>query len=75
MARRNEETPEEKRARRAKQQQAYDRRATRQIICKFNRTTDADILEILDAQENRQGYIKRLIRDDIARRRAAGGGE
>ena len=63
-----QDTPEAKKARRAKQQAAYDKRATRQIICKFNRNTDADILEALDAQPNRQGYIKRLIRDDIARR-------
>lgn len=66
-----QDTPEDKRARRARQQAAYDKRATRQIICKFNRGTDADILEMLDAQPNRQGYIKKLIRDDIARRAAA----
>lgn len=28
---------------------------------------DADILAHLDAQENKQGYIKALIREDIAR--------
>lgn len=66
-----QDTPEDKKARRARQQAAYDKRATRQIILKLNRNTDADILQILDAQENRQGYIKKLIRDDIARRAAA----
>lgn len=66
-----QDTPEAKKARRARQQADYDKRATRQIILKLNRNTDADILQILDAQENRQGYIKRLIRDDIARRAAA----
>ena len=64
---RTQDTPEDKKARRARQQADYDKRATRQIICKLNRNTDADILEWLDAQENRQGYIKQLIRDDIAR--------
>lgn len=62
-----QDTPEARKARRARQQADYDKRATRQIIFKFNRTTDADILERLDAQANRQGYIKRLIREDIAR--------
>lgn len=62
-----EDTPEAKKARRARQQADYDKRATRQILFKFNRTTDADILQRLDEQANRQGYIKRLIREDIAR--------
>ena len=45
---------------------AYDRESTRQIKFKFNLKTDADILAYLDSQENRQGYIKQLIRADIA---------
>lgn len=31
----------------------------------LNNNTDADILEHLQKQENRQGYIKALIRADI----------
>ena len=45
----------------------YDEKNTRQIMLKLNLKTDADILEKLDSVENRQGYIKSLIRDDIAR--------
>lgn len=45
----------------------YDRTNTRQISLKLNRTTDADILAMLDAQASVQGYIKRLVREDIAR--------
>ena len=45
----------------------YDERHTRQIVMKLNLKTDADILEKLDSVENRQGYIKSLIRNDIAR--------
>ena len=33
----------------------------------LNTTTDADIIAQLEKQENRQGYIKRLIRQDITR--------
>lgn len=43
----------------------YDKANTRQITFKFNLKTDADILERLDAVDNRQGYIKELIRNDM----------
>lgn len=43
----------------------YDKANTRQITFKFNLKTDADILERLDSVENRQGYIKELIRNDM----------
>ncbi|MBQ8109675.1 MAG: hypothetical protein IJ124_05910 [Clostridia bacterium] len=46
---------------------AYDRANTQQIKFKFNLRTDADILEHLARQENKQQYIKQLIRADIAR--------
>lgn len=45
----------------------YDKENTRPIKFKFNLKTDADILAKLDSVDNRQGYIKRLIREDIAR--------
>lgn len=45
----------------------YDKLNTRQIILKLNINTDADILKVLDESGNRQGYIKQLIRDDIAK--------
>jgi hypothetical protein len=38
-----------------------------QVKFKFTKSTDADILEWLSALDNKQGYIKRLIREDIAR--------
>lgn len=40
----------------------YDKNNTRLIQLKLNKKTDADILEFLDAQDNRQGFIKELIR-------------
>lgn len=45
----------------------YDDANTKQIILKLNLKTDADILAKLDSVENRQGYIKELIRADIGR--------
>lgn len=32
---------------------------------KLNKTDDKDVIKRLDDQENKQGYIKSLIRDDI----------
>ena len=43
----------------------YDAAHTRQIVLKLNEKTDKDILQKLDAQKNRPGYIKDLIRRDI----------
>lgn len=43
----------------------YDKSHTRQIVLKLNINTDADILARLDSCTNRQGYIKRLIRQDM----------
>ena len=45
----------------------WDAAHTAQIKLKLNDSTDADILEWLAAQDNKQGYIKALIRADIAR--------
>ena len=36
------------------------------IYLKLNKEKDSDILERLDSQENKQGYIKDLIRVDIS---------
>ena len=44
----------------------YDRANTKQVKFKFNIKTDADILDHLKKQSNIQGYIKQLIRADIA---------
>lgn len=59
-------TPEQRRAKNILGER-WDRENTRQIKFKFNLRTDADILRHLEAQGNVQGYVKRLIREDIAR--------
>lgn len=45
----------------------YDAKTAVQIKLKLNKNTDADILELLEKIENKQGYIKDLIRADIAK--------
>ena len=47
----------------------YDSENTKQIHLKLNKTTDADVLAFLERQDSIQGYIKRLIREDIERQK------
>lgn len=43
----------------------YDAANTVQIKLKLNRHTDADIINKLETSDNKQGFIKALIRDAI----------
>lgn len=54
----------------ARSKREYDKTNARTFSLKFNVKTDADILELFEAIDNKQGYIKRLIREDIARNAA-----
>ena len=49
--------------RKAEKEKAYIRR----FGLKLNINTDADIIDQLEKQESMQGYIKKLIREDIKR--------
>ena len=44
----------------------YDAKNTTGLYLKLNKQTDADIIEALAKCGNKQGYIKDLIRADIA---------
>jgi len=45
----------------------YDKANTIGLYLKLNLKTDADILEWLEAQDNKQGAIKELIRKEMER--------
>ena len=45
----------------------YDAENTVQVKLKLNVNTDADIIRRLDQTDNKQGYIKWLIRKDMAK--------
>lgn len=49
--------------------QKYQDKAIRRVVVKANRFTEPDILEHIERQDNIQGYIKDLIRKDIANRK------
>lgn len=46
---------------------AYHKRASRQYHLELHKVNDADIIHKLDIVDNKQGYIKTLIRADIKR--------
>ncbi len=48
-------------------QKRYRKKNVRRISFDFVVTTESDILEKLDSVPNRAGYVKALIRADIAR--------
>lgn len=50
---------------------AWDKQNTRYIGLKLNRHTDADIIARLESVDGMQGYLKALIRADIAREKGA----
>lgn len=45
----------------------YAKRMGKQYHLWMHSVNDADVIAQLDAQDNKQGYIKRLIRADMAR--------
>lgn len=48
-------------------QYKYDAAHCRTFRMKLNTTIDADIIEKLTSEKSMQGYIKKLIREDIAK--------
>ena len=52
----------------SKIQAKYDKTHTRRINLKLNLELDADILHKLDSVDSMQGYIKDLIRADLAKK-------
>lgn len=51
-------------------QDRYNKKNTVPMQFRFNRKTDADVIERLATVANKQGYIKGLIRADIERGKA-----
>lgn len=43
----------------------YQRRMQKMYAFKLHKEYDADIISLLDAQQNRQGYIKWILREAI----------
>jgi hypothetical protein len=48
--------------------QQYIKDNIRQIRLTLNQKTEQDLIDWLDQQPNKQGYLKQLIRDDMMQR-------
>lgn len=48
-----------------KAREKYQKNNTTSIAIRFMNNTEADLLEKLNSVDNKAGYIKRLIREDI----------
>ena len=72
-------TPEEARERKNARQREYSKKSgykannqynkdkTKSFVIRMMLSTESDIIDWLEKQPNKAGYIKQLIRDDIAR--------
>jgi hypothetical protein len=56
-------------AKKGKTQERSDAKNCRRFVLKLTRSTDADIIALLENKENKQGYIKTLIRRDLEQKK------
>ena len=50
-------------------QNRYIKKVMRPVMVSFNRNTEPELVEWIEQQENKQGYIKRLVREDMERQK------
>ncbi len=55
----------------SKAQKAWRAANTTRVVMALNHNTDRDVMQRLTEVSSKQGYIKRLIREDIARTNAS----
>mgnify|MGYP004519365409 CR=1 FL=1 len=48
-------------------QDRYNKTKTTTVLLRLNKSTDVDVINALEQQPNKSGYIKALIRADIER--------
>lgn len=50
----------------------YSKENLLKVMVGFNRRTEPDLVERMEREENKAGYLKRLVREDIERERQEG---
>ena len=53
----------------------YEREKLLRVMVKFNRKNESELVERMEQQENKAGYLKRLVKEDIEREGNAQGEE
>ena len=51
----------------------YERENLLRVMVKFNRNTEGSLVERVEREPNKAGYIKRLVREDVEREKEQGG--
>ena len=49
-------------------QRRYHAKAIVRVTVDFNRNTERELVERIESEPNRSGYIKRLVREDVERK-------
>ncbi len=52
-------------------QRRYHAKAIMRVTVDFNRNTESDLVERVEREPNRSGYIKQLVREDVERRKGS----
>ena len=60
-------TEQERKERQAAARRKYDSTKTKQYVMRLRLGADADVIERLDSVPSKTGFIRRLVREDIAR--------
>lgn len=47
----------------------YEKENVKKVLVRFNKNTESDLIDFLETKDNKQGYIKQLIRDDMAKQK------
>ena len=71
MAEKKYETKEDYLKAKSVRAMEYNAEKTCTVNVRLNKATDADIIEWMSSRDNKQGYIKELIRADMERQRNA----
>lgn len=50
----------------------YSKESLLKVMVGFNRRTEPDLVERMEREENKAGYLKRLVREDIEREKQEG---
>ena len=53
--------------------QRYEKEKLLKVTVAFNRNREPELVERMEAQENKAGYLKRLVREDVERGEIAQG--
>lgn len=61
------QTLEERKKKKLEYNKIYNKRTEQQITLHFQKANDSDVIDMIQSQANKVGYIRDLVRADIAK--------